>query len=370
MTKSEAVKLFGSEQCKGHFEKYGRFNNKKIESSLIKTLEQNYESVKTVKQGRAYVYELGAKKEEVDEREDGRSKNGKHQIPYEYELNSLVLDYILKNCKDKVVSKSLNNWLVDIGLVDRMLTNASYGTSINTNLEKLKEEYNTIMADGEEVILFSGGDIILLENFVKTELDTLRRNLASVFHKLSKNKIIIHQKENYGCSADDNTHRKLSDLEVANVGKLKQELTKKHEISLKDLYKHKHPSVVAYRKEYNERLKSELGFRYVYESHSCVVQVSDSIIGEYIDGLVERDELVVCYGLSEMNIIVMIEEFKRCYGDRAVERAEDRQGRVVKLDQEHDNYLLIMKATGKYLEMWKLLLEFYGLSEKKLKISA
>ena len=56
-----------------------------------------------------------------------------------------------------------------------------------------------------------------------------------------------------------------------------------------------------------------MGFKYIYESHGCAVQVSDKVIKEYIDKLNEKNELVVCYRLNEANIINMINDFKSFY---------------------------------------------------------
>ncbi|MGR5866386.1 hypothetical protein ACT7DZ_28475 [Bacillus cereus] len=51
ITRKEAVEIYGSEQCRKHFEKYKKFTNKKIEDALIKTLKQYYKQVEKEKTG-------------------------------------------------------------------------------------------------------------------------------------------------------------------------------------------------------------------------------------------------------------------------------------------------------------------------------
>lgn len=76
LTKKEAVEKYGSRRCKEHFKKYGRFKNKQTEQALIKTLEQHFEKVEVVKQGKSFVYQLENQRKETVERKDNRKFNG------------------------------------------------------------------------------------------------------------------------------------------------------------------------------------------------------------------------------------------------------------------------------------------------------
>ncbi|WP_420768355.1 hypothetical protein ACNR9V_15455 [Parageobacillus thermoglucosidasius] len=349
LTLKQAVERFGNEKQKEAIIK----NNGNLKptqfNALIKTIKQHYESVTVEGRGRGRIITCSGKYDVEMAREDKRKENGA-EVPYGYEMNSLVLDYVLNNCKNNPVTMSLTQWLLCIGLVDWKIVNASKNDYVRQqHLEMLKEKYNN---------KFTDKDIVMLQHFIEHELDRLRSNLASVFHKLAQHKIIIHTVEKYGCQLN-NEHRALTKLELKEIANMKRELCKKHEITLKDLrFKTKNSAVIAYKKDYEEGLK-ELGFKYIYDSHGCIVQVSDKIIDEYIDQLNEKDELVICYGLSEDNIAFMINDFKRLYAERSLELAGNRQNNKNKSDHRHIKQL---KALKEYLPMWEMLLIFYGLT--------
>lgn len=348
-TLSEAVQWFGTEKQKQAIEKSGNLMTKQF-NALIKEIERHYELVKVEGRGSKRMIICDKERKEIAIKKDNRKNNGARQLPYEYELNSLVLDYVLNNCKNNFVSMSLTQWLLKIGLVDLKIVVASNNEGVmHQHLHLLKEKYGN---------KFTDKDIVTLRHFVETEVNRLRRNLASVFEKLAKHKIIIHTKEMYCCQLDDE-HRALSKLELKQIAEIKRELCKKHYISLNDLRFQKYnPAVVAFKEDYEEQL-NEMGIKYAYESHGCVVQVSDKIINEYFDKLIEKDELVFSYGLSKDNITLMVSDFKDSYTNHSLDLAEQRQSKVNKSDHKHIRQLKTLKE---YLPMWELLLIFYELT--------
>ncbi|MFC0561518.1 hypothetical protein [Halalkalibacter alkalisediminis] len=281
-------------------------------------------------------------------REDKRKDNGTKLI-YEYEINSLVLDFVLKNCKNKFLTMSLSKWLVSIGLIDWQIVNASNNKLVMQEHLKLLEEKYPNNATTKD----------MLEHFINVETDKLKRNLASVFHKLEKHKIIIYKKEWYGCLLNKE-RRVLTEHELTEIANHKRELCNKHNVNLRDLrFKTKNPSVKAYKEDFASFLNS-MGFKYIYESHGCVVQVSDNIIKEYLDNLNEKDELVFCYGLSETDIFSLVYNFKRLFTERSLELAKARQDN--KDNNSDHQYIKQLKVFEEYLPIWEILLILYGLT--------
>lgn len=356
-TLEEAVYSFGDEKKIASFEKskaeskkgQGNLNSRSIDS-LVKDIECHFESVTIEGMGAGRQFISEGEKEFVTAKEDSRQNNGA-KPPYEYEINSLVLDYVLKNCNNKFVSMALNGWLVNVGLVDWRLCKALYSEFTRSHhIKQLREKY------GDE---FLEADTAMIQHFALNEMNKLRGNLESVFNTLAKKKIIIHKKEKYGCVKGSKTHRPLTDEEITAIANLKRTLCEKHNIKLKDLtFKHSNKSVIAYKEEFSKEL-GELGFSYTYESHGCVVQVSDKVIKEYIDKLNEKDELVICYGLNEINIAMMVYDFQRLYGDASLEKAGERQNR---LNSSDSRYIKHKKVFEEYLPMWEKLLIFYDLT--------
>ncbi|MGE7761520.1 hypothetical protein [Peribacillus sp. NPDC097895] len=322
----------------------------KYTKQLISEMECYFESVTAEGKGADRIFTCEGEYEEKQAKKDGRKNNGA-KTPYEYEINSLVLDYILKN---KPKPMSLNQLIVVTGLVDRRFTVSYYNNVVKTNChDELKEKYNDTFIDD---------DIVMLDHFVKTELNTLKDNIKSVLRKLADKKIIMHKVEWYGCVIGSENHRPLTDNEFIAVGDLKRDVATKYVISLKDTWKQNDKKVQEYWKEYNKRLQKELGFKYLYEAHGAVVQVADKDIERYFDKLIEKDELVFCYGLSEINIAMMINDFKGLYGEHAVKRAIDRQEH--KNNSDHD-LIKQHKVLGEYVPMWEKLLTFYDLANVK-----
>jgi hypothetical protein len=348
-TITQAVEEFGNDKQKEAVIK-NKGNLKPTQfNALIKTLKQHFDSVTVEGTGRKRIITCSGEYDFEMEREDKRKENGA-KVPYEYEINSLVLDFILKNCKNKFVTMSLSKWLVSIGLIDWNIIHASNNRKVmKHHLELLKEQYDD---------KFTDKDLVMLEHFITTETIKLKRNLASVLSKLAEHKIILYKKEWYGCLLNEE-RRALTEQELTEIANMKRELCKKHNIRLRDLkFKVNNPSVKAFKKDFEANL-NKLGFKYIFESHGCVVQVSDKIISEYIDKLNEKDELVICYGLNEANIINLVNDFKNLFTERTLELAEVRQSNYNASDHMHIKQLKIFKE---YLPMWEMLLIFYGLS--------
>lgn len=348
-TIAEAVEGFGNDKQKeGVIKNKGNLKPTQF-NALIKTLKQHFDLVTVEGTGRKRIITCSGEYDFEIAREDKRKDNGA-KVPYEYEINSLVLDFILKNCKNKFVTMSLSKWLVNIGLIDWKIINASNNRKMmKHHLELLKDKYGN---------KFTDKDIVMLEHFITTEIEKLKRNLASVFNKLAEHKIIIHKKEWYGCLLNEE-RRALTEQEITEIANMKRELCKRHDIRLRDLkFKVNNPSVKAYKKDFESALNN-IGFKYIFESHGCVVQVSDKMISEYIDKLNEKDELVICYGLNEANILNMVNDFKNLFTERTLELAGVRQNNHNKSDHYHIKQL---KVFEEYKPMWEMLLIFYGLT--------
>lgn len=123
--KAEIVELYGSEKCKAHFDKYGRFQNKNLENSLIKTIEQyHYGKVELVKvKGvRGNQYEVGdkRKKEDILAREDGNATNGNWSIKYSKNMDVIVVAS-LEAGDIESNSQTMRKWLLDFGIINRHL---------------------------------------------------------------------------------------------------------------------------------------------------------------------------------------------------------------------------------------------------------
>lgn len=353
LTKFEAVEQYGTEAQKEHFAKYRKFTNKKVEDALIKTLNQHYESVETIKQGRANVYKLGAERGYVAEREDGRENNGNTiKLPYSYELNTLTIKYIIENCQSEMQQYSINTWLNVIGLVDRSFTSAAYNRRIKHQV------MNNLIESFDD--RFTGKDIALLDNFIITERDRLSRNLKGLFNRLEKNKLIRQRVTMFACTLE-NDHKELSKEMEEKVTILKRELRKKYKVTPQEVrFKTNLHNVKDYIKEESEKL-SELGYKYTYTAHGVLLNVAEEKLNNYLDKLKQEGKLEFEIGLTEETANLTLYYFSQNYGEHATHYAKERQSRDNKYE---DNHIRMLKKAERYLPMYELLLIYFKLSSK------
>ncbi|SDX94805.1 hypothetical protein [Thermoactinomyces sp. DSM 45892] len=338
----EAVERFGTKAQRNCIAN-GRKWRKESNDCLLKSMKQYYGVVKEEKRGRNKVFVLEEPFESVVERRDQRRNNGT-VVPYNDALYNLVLDYFFTYCRDKFISMSLNQWLTQIGFVNIEIISASNNDlTMIEHIGKLKEKYHSA---------FTEDDIVVLRHFVLTELNRLRRGLTSVFTRLSEENIILYRKEMYACQLEDEEHRALSNLEVQEISNLRKELCLKHGVSLTDLsFKHFHPAVNAFKKEYDELLMG-MGIKYYYESHGCVIQVPELHFGDL-------EELYTKHRLSQIDRDNMFEVFKEQYAKHSLTLATKRQMRKNKSDNK---YIVQLKVLEDYVPMWEMLLIFYDLT--------
>ena len=257
LSKMEAIDKYGTEAQKGHYEKYGKFKDRKYENRFIKTLEQHFESVEIVKDTKPYMYRLEGIREQPVERQDGRKDNGKI-LEYRFELNSLVLDYMTRECTDEYFTyNSLSQWLKKVGIVDKELHYIPYNRDMQQyhleHMQKQQIEYT---------------NPVVVKNFTKIVMERFKANIASIFKKLSKLGLIEYKKESVGCQLDDE-HRPLTKEEYSEIKKLYRELRSNYGFTKADLYNEDiNMDVERFNVEFHQELKLQFGLKYTYLSHS------------------------------------------------------------------------------------------------------
>ena len=214
LSRRDAVNKFGTEGQKRHFEKHNKFKNKKVEDALIKTLNQLFESVESVKvKGvRAKQYKLGAAREEIATREDGRKNNGgagQHRLynncPDRMErINKIIEGYTIKRFyleyeQDDVI-EDYEEWrVVDyLGIKDDYLISSlgrvfciSLGSLINIHYRSEKDKYLCV-------------ELYNYEGSLQTVL--VHRLVATAFCKKEPNKNVVNHLNGY---KDDNNYLNL-----------------------------------------------------------------------------------------------------------------------------------------------------------------
>ena len=348
-TLKELVKKYGSDAQKESLKKKGNLSGKEF-SILIKSVEQEWESYTVEGRGSKRIITCTGKLSKKAERVDKRSNNGKGQLIGEFELSSLVVHYLIQN-NNKVSPMSATKWLTELGIVDGKLTGALYSDR-GMYLGKNQERFSKVIKDYNK----ADSDIDMLEEFLQTVLRHLKSSLVSVFNKLSKGEVIIHRKEQWCCTTKGK-YRKLKRQESKSIEDIRHTLLLFHGIESSDLLKKNMKEVKAFKKNFDEQLEEQLGLKFYYDAHFCVLQESDLGLRYYLDELQEKDELEFTHRLTEQSAIIMTEMFKDKHSRHSLKLAEGRQKNTTnKSDSDRIKCLKIMKQ---YAPMWELLLKYF-----------
>ncbi|MGW6297985.1 hypothetical protein [Peribacillus butanolivorans] len=348
-TLAELVKKYGSKAQKQSFKNKGNLTGKEF-SILLKSVEQEWESYTVEGRGAKRIITCSGKRSKKADRVDKRSNNGQGQLIGEFELNSLVVNYLIQN-DNKVRPMSATKWITELGIIDRRLTGALYGDK-GIYLEKLQEQFSEVNKDYNKNDL----DIDMLNEFLQIFLKHIKSSLVSVFNKLAKAKVIIHQKEIYGCTTK-NRHRSLTRQEIKAIAEIRRILLNAHGLKGRDLFKNNMKEVKAFNKEFGEQLRKQLNLLFYYDAHFCVIQESDLGVLDYLNRLQEKGELDFTYRLTEESAFIMTQVYKDLQSKHSLELAKGREKNTAnKSDSDRIKCIKIMKQ---YAPMWELLLKYF-----------
>ena len=353
-SKMEAVEKFGTNRQKSHFEKYGKFKCRDLENSLLETLKQHYESVEIVKDTKPYMYRLEGIRVQPVERQDGRKDNGKI-LEYQYELNSLVIDYLRQECTDQFFTyHSLSKWLTEMKLVSEDICYSQYNKNKQySHLEQLQIRFP---------VEFTSNSLIPVENFTKIIMKRFKANLSTLFDKLAELDLIEYKKESMGCQLDDKP-RPLTKEEDSQIKKLRRELRSKHGLTHKDSYREDiNVNVERFNREFSVELESQFSIKYTFLSHSIRWLNGRIATRRLIYELIEEDRLSCQYGkylLNDKRKDELLFDLNEKFSIKSILLAKEREFTEYRTDHTDIKYL---KYSKMYTILWKKMLEYFELS--------
>ncbi|MGG1846186.1 hypothetical protein ABDI32_01950 [Bacillus wiedmannii] len=349
-TLAELVKKYGTKAQKASLKRNkGNLTGKEF-TLLIKSVEQEWESYTVEGRGSKRIIICSGKRSKKAKRVDKRSNNGKGQLIGEFELSSLVVHYLIQN-DNKVSPMSATKWLTELGIVDGKLTRALYGDR-SVHLEKLQEQFSKVIKDYNK----ADSDIEMLEEFLQTALKHLKSRLISVFKKLSKAEVITHRKEQWCCTTSKR-YRKLKQQESKIITDIRCTLLSTHGLESRDLFKKNMKEVKAFKKDLDEQLEKQLGIKFYYDAHFCVLKDGNLGVRDYLDRLQEKGDVDFTHNLNEQFALIIVDMFKDRYSEHSLELAKDRQKNTTnKSDSSRIKCLKIMKQ---YSPMWEQLLKYF-----------
>jgi hypothetical protein len=329
LTKKEAVKLYGSEDSKKHFAKYGKFTNKDLEKSLLNEMRRYYYSVKVIKpeKGRGYVYELSNKKDVVTPKEDGRINNGAWSIPYTKNLDIMVVSVLEQGLVNET-AQSLSKWAVDFGAI----TSAEYELLLSRYNDYLMLQHLKDLKDNK--IIFAGEDRIL-DDFTYI-VKEITNQLAGTLNRMKKAEIIEYYPVYKGHVMETNKTINLHEYTVKQIVTLKRNLMEQYDVSDWYLNTYKNsPKTKAYNEAWSTGLaqvadeKGEvLGLDYYYVVYAIILKARKKKIIQYL----EKYNKEAIERFKQNNVLFLTENEDTYHKERhdfVIKEAKDKENKFL-----------------------------------------
>ena len=305
-----------------------------------------------VKDSKPYVYRLEGKRGQPVEREDGRKENGR-VLEYQYELNTLVLDYLRTECSDQFFThNSLSQWLIKMGIVSEEIVQTQYNRTMQKDhLLQLKIKYSDQFTSP-----------IIVKNFTRIIMKRLKQNLATVFDNLEKLGLIELRREKIACLLDD-TYRPLTSEENTEIRKLKGKLFVKYGLNGQDFYKDDMShQIEKYYDEFYVELEERFSIKFTYHSYSVRWKHGAIATRVFLYDLMEKGKIQCQYNrylLSEVRKSQLLFDLMEKFSVKSILLAKKRAEKSSDSDHRH---IFILKYLGWYTDLWKQMLEYFKLS--------
>lgn len=392
----EVVMEFGTDKQKACVLE-GKKWRKESHDALIKVLDSKFGFVDVV--GKGYKMEFILDEEFDFERDiiDGRASNGQGQVPLKYEqaFPIMVIVHLLNRSGSKPLT--VNNWLLNIGIITEEMFQAS---KLRYSLSALEKESDKLVKNK----VIESGQGYLIDNYIKREIERLQKYFMGVIQKLVKAKIITHQPykmakcevpylneyfdEELGEWVRQETietkYIELSSHVVSKIAKMEcnlQNSPKFRELTLDEIRRYRNkPIVKEYWTEYKKQLNlitNEQGERlYIvipYEAHALFVRAGINPIFKWLEK--NNKEALVYYNSDETKYFLENRvDFHRALSKYVVDLAEDRQDKFQKkfvnefggkanIHKFEDNKYKVahdLMIKGLYVEAYYKLQEYYG----------
>lgn len=284
ITKAQAVELYGTEDQKNHFAKYRKFTNKNLENALIDVLRRTYESFEICKQGRAYVYKLGEKRDVPLEKTvnvGARISNGAWGN-YTKNMDIMVVS-VLEQGLINDTAQTLTKWCLDFGIITQPM------------YELIRSKYNEDLKDKQLQILINNnviknGEERIVNDFIRG-FQILQKQMAGTLNRMEKLGIIEYYPVYKGKVEGEAALINLHEDTVNKILQLQRALMDKHDVD--DWYLHRvynSPKSRAYRKDWKEQLAEitdengvELKLEYHFKVYAIMLKARKKKIIKYLE---------------------------------------------------------------------------------------
>lgn len=278
-TLAELVEEYGTEIQKQSFEKNGNLNKRSFDS-IMKKVEQDWESTKDEGRGSKRKIICSGKREVKAMKKDGRVRSGRGQVEHRTAMDIIVAAYLEYDMVGQT-SMSLGKWAVAFGLITKL----EYNLLCSRYNDK---EYQKHIDMAIESDIIEEDQTKLLDEFTQHCLG-IYGQLAKTLEHMEKCGIILFYENWQGYNKTGKIN--ISSEIMNKIQMARQDLMKKHDVVEFNLAAHGNAKKVrAFNHEWKKTLAevkdengNNLGIKYYWKEYAVILQEARKAVQRYLE---------------------------------------------------------------------------------------
>lgn len=278
-TLAELVKEFGTKVQKQSFKKDGNLNKRSFDS-IIKSVEQEWESITVEGRGSKRKITCSGRHEVKAIKNDGRVRSGRQQLEHRIPMNVIVANH-LEYDMVKQESMSLGKWAVKFGLITKLECDLLRSRHISKVRQKHIDRAikNSIIEEDQTK---------LLDEFSQHCLE-IYGQLAKTLEHMKKCGIILFYENWKGYSKTGKNN--ICPETMKRIQKVRRDLMKKHDVVEFNLTAHSNAKKVKdFKREWKQALaevKDEfdnvIGIEFYWKEYAVILKATSKAVQRYLE---------------------------------------------------------------------------------------
>lgn len=315
-TQEEVIDLEGDEVLKKHLKK-----NKRLTTNMFlrfeKDLKQIYGDDGIIidgKGGKKTTYYLSDRLEHRMLRKDGRSDNGKNQVPESITkgIPVMILRFLMQNDTSSK-NYTVTRWLYEMGFISQKLFKANklkyQNNFVDSELKSVNEQNHFLNYEELSVLMdYISREITRIQKQFMKELNSLAQKNIIYFDSLKMAKV---DTESYEDLTEVKEHILLTPYELAQIEEIKAKLKSKSKyntLTEKEIHIYKNKLLVKefwldYNKELSKvknKYQERLYIEYIYDTYVINLLCDNDAILELLD---DNEEDILLYSENDTQFI-------------------------------------------------------------------
>ncbi|MBZ5753036.1 hypothetical protein [Metabacillus rhizolycopersici] len=278
-TLAELVEEYGTEVQKESFKKNGNLNRRSF-GSIIKRVEQDWESVKEEGRGSKRKIKCSGKLEDKAMKKDGRVRSGRQQVEHRIPMDIIVATHLEYDMTNQA-SMSLGKWAIEFGLI----TELEYDLLRSRHNSKKYQKHINIAV---ELGIIDEDQTKLLDEFTQYCLE-IYGQLAKTLEHMKKCGIILFYENWKGYCKDGKVD--INPEIMKKIEKTRRDLMEKHDVVEFNLTAHGNAKKVKnFKREWKEALAevkdengNKLGIKYYWKEYAVILKASSKAVQRYLE---------------------------------------------------------------------------------------